>query len=285
MRYQFAIMRFMLTALLTILINPVLEAQHYYKDIVSIRQLKEEMAQLKATKIKNISVESFEADGTASKGFFCKKEISRDFKKTELGMRSLETTPSLTITLYDDDGNIQSTYDSSDISVKKIEYRYDRSGRIQSVSSIIRSSDDDFITEISEEHRYFYTSTGSPEKMTIIKNRKDSSTILFANDEQGHTAVEKEISTGRKIYYYYNEGGKLSDIVRENERTGKMLPDYMFEYDDKGRLLKMLNTEEGSSEYLVWLYFYNEDGLKGTEKIFSKDRKLLGRLEYSYKKR
>jgi len=121
--------------------------------------------------------------------------------------------------------------------------------------------------------------------MNLKRNGKESSDILFALDEQGRISIEKEINSGKSVYYYYDSKSNLTDIVRENERTGKMLPDYMFEYDEKNRLIKMLNTEDGSSNYLVWLYFYNENGLKSTEKIYSKERKLIGRLEYTYKMR
>jgi hypothetical protein len=263
----------------------VLTAQFYYKDILNGRILREEVSMIKTSGIKSISVDSYEEDGRPSKGFFCKKQISKDFRKIEMGMRSPETAPSLVITLFNESGSILSTYDSSDISVKNIHYLYDASGRIQSIVSRIKSSDEDFVTEITEEHIYSYNLAGMPEKMILKRNGKEISDILFALDEQGRISIEKEINSGKSVYYYYDSKSNLTDIVRENERTGKMLPDYMFEYDEKNRLIKMLNTEDGSSNYLVWLYFYNENGLKSTEKIYSKERKLIGRLEYTYKMR
>lgn len=275
----------MLTAGFCLLLSNLLTAQYYYKDILNGKLLKEEMNLFKTSGIRNISVESYEEDGSASKGFFCKKQLSKDYKKVETGMRSPETAPSLVITTFNESGSIESTYDSSEISVKSINYRYDPAGRIQNISSRIKSSDEDYVTEITESHIYSYNPSGLPEKMTLIRNGKESGDILFAPDEQGRISIEKETSTGKSIYYYYDEKGNLTDIVRENERTGKMLPDYMFEYDDNKRLVKMLNTEDGSSNYLVWLYFYDAKGLKTSEKIYSKERKLIGRLEYSYKLR
>ncbi|MEJ7680802.1 MAG: hypothetical protein WKG06_23710 [Segetibacter sp.] len=61
-----------------------------------------------------------------------------------------------------------------------------------------------------------------------------------------------------------------------------MLPDYIFEYDPKGRITQMTQTQSGSANYLIWKYTYNENGMKEKEIVFNKQKEMLGRIEYKY---
>jgi len=248
------------------------------------QQLRKEWETYKAAGIRHISIKSFEPDGSESKGFFCKKKFSKDYRKSELGNRSAGSAPSLLTTLFDDKGHILSTLDTSEFSVTQIRYTRDASGRILSIQSRIHSADEDFVAELNEEHQYSYEEGDSlPKELLVIRPQKDTDFIVFARDEKGRISIEKSSLTGKSYYYYYDDAGRLTDIVREQERNGALLPDYMFEYDDKGRMVKMTSTEEASSNYWVWLYMYNEQGLRIKEKIFSKERQLVGSLGYEYK--
>jgi hypothetical protein len=44
----------------------------------------------------------------------------------------------------------------------------------------------------------------------------------------------------------------------------------------------MTATEEGGSYYFIWKYTY-ADGLRIKESCFSKERRLMGTIEYEYK--
>lgn len=259
-------------------------AQHYYNDILSKQQTHEELSLYKKHKIRGVNLKSYDEDGSPSKGFFCKKSVSKDFRRVEMGSRSGITSPSLFISEFDEKGNLVSSVDSSEISVTRIRYDRDAAGKLVNVFSLVRSRDDDYVTEITESHIYQYDGNGAPEKMIQIKNGRDTSIILFVKDAAGNISIEKNSRTGKTYYYYFDEKNRLTDLVKENELTGKLLPDYMFEYDEAGRLTKMLNTEEGSSgNYFYWIYSYDGKGLKTEEKIYSKEKTLLGRIEYSYK--
>lgn len=258
------------------------EAQYYYKDLLSNEQLLKDMSSYRENKIHKIQIRSFEADGNPSKGFFCKRSFSRDYGKAETGTRTLGSAPSLTVNLFNENGSLASGYDSSEISATLIEYSYDASNRIQSILSTIRSNDDDFITAIREEHIYFYNSAGKPEKMWRILNGRDTSVILFGLDEKNNVNLEKNTGTGSVYYYYYDENNRLTDIVRESPIHGRLMPDYIFAYDNLGRLEKMMSTEEGNANYTIWTYSYNDRNLRSKEEIYTKDRMLLGRLEYEY---
>ncbi len=256
-------------------------AQYYYRDIISNRQLMAEMAQYRENKVRLIKIRSFEDDGTESDGFFCEKKISRDYRKTELFTRSNISGVSLLTSLFNEKGQLVSTSDSSELAVSVNRYTYDNDGRIVTILSVIRSSDDDFTSEIKEEHIYFYGNGHIPEKMIRVKNVTDSTSILFGVDEQNNVSIEKDSRKGSKYYYYYDSRNRLTDIVHSNEHTTRLIPDYLFEYNNAGQLVQMTNTEEGGSNYFVWKYSY-ENGLRSKEKCYSKERKLMGSIEYVY---
>jgi len=258
-----------------------LQAQYYYRDIISNKQLLAEMAIYKENKIRSIKIKSFEDDGTESDGFFCEKKISKDYRKTELFTRSNISGISLFISLFNDKGQLLSTSDSSEIAVSVNKYSYDKDGRLSSILSIIKSSDDDFTNEIQEEHIYYYNSNNLPEKMIRVKNKYDSIAIFFALDENNNLGIEKDSKNGFKYYYYYDNKNRITDIVHSNDATTKLLPDYLFEYNNAGQLVQMTNTEEGGSNYFVWKYSY-DNGLRNREKCYSKERKLMGSIEYEY---
>lgn len=62
----------------------------------------------------------------------------------------------------------------------------------------------------------------------------------------------------------------------------KMLPDFMYEYDDNGNIKKMIEVIAGGSNYNTWYYTYNTNGLKEKEVCYDKKKQLLGSLEYLY---
>lgn len=262
-------------------VSTLAEAQYYYKDIISNKQLLAEMATLKDQKIRTVSVKSFESDGSPSEGFFCDKKISKNYRSVEMFTRSDVTGPSLFTSTFNTKGLLIQTNDSSDISSNTTMYEYDEQDRISSIRTSTRSSDDDFTNEIIEEHRYIYDTKGLPAKMFYIRNGGDTSTILFSLDEKKNIAIEKNTKSGDTYYYYYDGANRLTDIVKLNPFNQKMLPDYMFEYNSAGLVTQMTTTEEGGNNYYIWKYTY-ANGLMAKAKCFSKDKRLMGSFDYEY---
>jgi len=256
-------------------------AQYYYKDLISNKQLLAGMASYRENKIRNVSIKSFEEDGSASDGFFCQKKISKDYRKVELYTRSNVTGRSLFTSLFNENGLLLRTHDSSDISVTTNIYRYDEKQRIKSILSSVRSQDDDFVNEIIEEHIYYYDADGQPEKMTRVKNKADSIIIMFAKDEKNNISIEKDTKNGSKYYYYYDAKNRLTDVVHANDFKTKLLPDYLFEYNAAGLPSQMTTTEEGGNYYFIWKYTY-DNGLRIRERCYSKEKRLMGTIEYEY---
>jgi hypothetical protein len=257
-------------------------AQNYYKDLVSNRQLLADMAAYKENKVKTINIKSFNDDGSESEGFFCQKKLSRDYKRSELFTRADIAPASLFVSVFDNDGKLLSTNDSSSISVTAIKYSYDDKKRIQSILSVVKSQDDDFSNEITEEHIYTYDDNNRPVSMLKIKNRTDTSLISFGPDDKGNVGIEKDAKTGAKFYYYYDAKNRLTDIVQANEYKENLKPDYVFEYNNAGLITQMTSVEEGSSNYFIWKYNY-DNNLRIKERCFTNERRLMGSIEYEYK--
>jgi hypothetical protein len=257
-------------------------AQNYYKDLVSNRQLLADMAGYKENKIKTINIKSFDDDGSESEGFFCQKKLSKDYKRAELFTRADIAAASLFVSIFDNDGKLLSTNDSSSLSVTSIKYSYDSKRRIQNILSTVRSQDDDFSNEITEQHIYTYDDNDRPVSMLKVKNGTDTSVISFGLDEKGNIGIEKDSKTGAKFYYYYDAKNRLTDVVQANEYKESLKPDYVFEYNNAGLITQMTAVEEGSSNYFIWKYNY-ENNLRIKERCFTNERRLMGSIEYEYK--
>lgn len=258
-------------------------AQYYYKDILSNKDLLVEMAKYKEQKIRTISVKSFEEDGTASEGFFLEKKISKNFRTVETLSRSYMSSPSMLTANFNSQGLLERTSDSSDIAVRSSNYSYSDKGQLLAIYSSARSSDDDFLNEITEAHLYEYDANGLLLKMYRIKNNADTTLILFSADEKGNVSIEKDTKSGSKYFYYYDTKNRLTDVAHANDFQQNMYPDYMFEYNAAGQITQMVNTEEGANKYyFTWKYSY-ADGLRIKEKCYSKEKRLLGSVDYEYK--
>lgn len=269
-------------AFLFVFFSKASHAQYYYKDIVSNKQLTADMVSYKEKKVRTIKINSFEDDDSPSEGFLCEKTISRDYKKSELFTRSNITAISLFTSIYNDKFQLLTSTDSSQISVTHNYYSYDESDRVKKIVSSVRSNDDDFTNEIIEEHIYEYNTQNLPASMMRVKNRRDSTRILFLTDEKNNISVEKDTKNGDKYYYYYDAMNRLTDVVHANEFRENLVAVYVFEYNAANQIIQMTTTEEGTDNFFIWRYKY-EDGLRIKEGLFSKNRKLLGSIEYEYK--
>jgi hypothetical protein len=85
-----------------------------------------------------------------------------------------------------------------------------------------------------------------------------------------------------RYYYYYDNNRRLTDIVRFNNKAGRLLPDFIFSHDDNSRISKMIQVPRYGNNYLSWEYSYDEKGLKTAEKMTSKDKQQSATLYYRY---
>lgn len=268
--------------LCTISLNAM--SQYFYKDLWNAQQVIKELSVLKSQRIRTISIKSFEANGEPSEGFFCEKTLDKNYSFSETVTRSDVTDQSLLTSFFNDKGLLLKTTDSTATSISSSEYKYDDHGRIIAIESYTRAGDE--TNAINEIHEYHYNDAGNLEKMTIKKGASPARIINFIVDDKGNVIDEQETLNGvngKKYLYYYDDQGDLTDVVHYNERAKKLLPDYMYEYSQQGQIKQMISTQEGGSNYFIWQYTYSDNGLKESEKCLSKEKKLLGSVEYSYK--
>lgn len=259
-----------------------LKAQYFYKDIVSNRQLSQQFNILKKEHLTTIKLKSFEGDGEPSDGFFCEKKIKKDFTQSQMISKSNVTGQSLITVDYNGNGQPIKSIDETPASSNTTEYEYDSSGRLKIMRTITKADDDS--AAITETHEYFYSDAGVLLKMLRKKNRVLLATITFVTDSSGNVIEEDPSGSSleNKFYYYYDDENRLTDVVHYNERAQRLLPEYMYQYNAQNLPEQMISTEEGSSNYFIWQYTYNNMNLVATEQCFSKQKELLGKIEYEY---
>lgn len=257
-------------------------AQYYYNDIVNNRQVLAELALLKEKKINGVKVISMEATGEETEGFTCQKKINRDYTEVEIYTETNESYPNSFTSYFSKAGLLTKTVDSSEAGSTTIDYTYDASGRLVSIYSSKHFATDDDAGVVTEKHLYNYNNAGVLEKMILVKNNRDTTVFEFQTDGNGNVSIEKNSRTGEDYYYYYNSKGQLTDIVHRYSYQKKLFPEYAFEYNATGQMTKMVTTEKEGAYYFTWRYNY-EDGLRTSERCYSKEGRIMGSVEYKYK--
>ncbi|MEP6926371.1 MAG: hypothetical protein ABI834_01990 [Ginsengibacter sp.] len=269
--------------LLLLLSSFYTNAQYFYKDIWNNGQLMKEFSFLKNGNLKTIKIKSFEDDGEPSEGFFCEKKINKNYTQSQMISRSYITGQSLLISDYSNEGRPLKTIDNTPTTTSTTQYGYDDKGKLTKVQTITKADDDS--GSITETHEYFYDGN-SPVKMLRKKNNILISTIHFVSDANGNVIeenIEVNNNKDKKYFYYYDDSNRLTDVVHFNETARRLLPNYMYEYNSLNQPKQMISTEEGGNNYFIWQYTYNDKNLRETEKCFSKEKRLLGSIEYEYK--
>ena len=257
-------------------------SQYYFNDIVSTQVSSNQYKLLRTNKIKKIKATSFEADNSITEGFSLEEEISMDGKRIILSTSVSGGKSSVTNRFYELSRlkRTQSVNNGIDI---KTEYTYTDKGLLQKL--VFTSMDTAMKSSSTEVHEWQYNEAGQPQLMLKIKNKTDTTRIELVKDEQGLIVEEhwkKKNRTLETYYYYYDANKQLTDIVRFNAKLKKLIPDFQYEYDANGQVNQMTQVLMGSSSYFVWKYTYNEKGLKQKEIGFDKEKKMVGRIEYTY---
>lgn len=265
------------------LYSPFGFSQYYYRDIILPAQNAAQQQLYKTNRVQQVALLSFEANGTPSEDFTGEIKPNSSFTQIRTTTKSGIAGNASVTTFYNFKGQLYKSIDSTSETISVFEYVFDSTGRLQSASNTITGITDK--TKQSETHIWSYNMHGLPVSMLYIKNTRDTTVVKFLSDDNGNVIEEqswkKNIAKG-KTYYYYDSAKRLTDIVRYNERIQKLVPDYIFEYDDKNQLTQMTNIQQGAGDYLIWRYLYDEKGLRTEERGYNKQKKLVGRVEYKY---
>ncbi len=275
--------------LFLLLVSLALSSQYFYDDILGSTETTQLMQNFLANKVKMVTATGYDSKGVKATDFAEVSEIRENGRLLRQSSVS-ELKKTVTLTRFDEGGRVISITDSAAEIQGITTYTYDAAGRISRVENKVLDSANAF--NHTETHWWYYNSSGKPEKMwrvisnTNAENSPDSLEIRFIADEEGNTAEERTFRKGVEtgyLYYYYDDQGRLLDIVRFNTRLKKLLPDIMFEYDENGRITqKTTTTSSFHLGYLIWRYIYNEKGLKTKEVLFNSDKQITGKIEYMY---
>lgn len=275
---------------LLIFVAGTARAQYYYNDIVSTQETNRQMQVWRSNKVKLITATGYDANGTRSTNFSEVKEIKDNGRTLKVSTHNGGYL-SVYYNRYDDQGRLIYSTDSSLNTINSTtSYTYDGAGRITEVKTVINDPGSSF--EKTEQHLWRYNMGEIPNKMWRVINGHDSLEIRFEADEKGNAGEEVLYKWGEessRIYYYYDEKGNVTDIVRFNDIVKKLLPDVMLTYDEAGQLIQKVSTTGTDNlgklkwvGYIIWRYLYNDKGLKTKEALFDKEQQLTGKIEYSY---
>lgn len=256
-------------------------AQYYYNDIITTQQTNDQYALLKKNHVQQVSAKSYEANGELTTDFQLEQNILNNASEIVTTSSFPSTGKSESQSFYTND-KLSKTITNSNNVQSTVLYTYDN----DLLKTITTQTVDTFMNSSSqEEHQWFYENN-LPVKMLLIKNNSDTTTIELLKDEHGDIAEERWRKKGHLVenyFYYYNDQHKITDIVRYNAKAQRLLPDYLFEYDNNGTLIQLTQVPQGSADYLVWQYVYASNGLKQKELCFNKQKQPVGSIEYTYK--
>ncbi len=256
--------------------------QYYFNDLVSVQMGNEQYRLFRSRKIKQVTATSYEADNSITQGFLLEEDISLDGKRIQLRTAIASGHTSVTNRFYES-GKIRRTQTYSNGIGNKTDYTYTDKGQIQKIS--LTTTDTAMKNTVTEVHEWSYDDKGLPVSMLLVKNKVDTTLVEMIKDEHGWVIEEhwkKKNRTQEIYYYYYDTAGHLTDIVRYNARLKKLIPDFQYVYDSTGKVIQMTQISMGSASYFVWKYEYNEKGLKQQEAGYDKERKLAGKIVYTY---
>lgn len=274
-----------LTGVGLLLLSVPAAAQYYYKDILVVEQTNLMQKRYAGEKIKKVTLQSYDADNTTTRDFLGYQLVGDNFRKLTTITRTSYSDFSTMTSLFDESGRLSQVTDSTNSNVGITSYSYTPVGLPEKISVKTRSLRNQY--EQLEEHLWQYNSSSLPVQMLRIRNGKDTLRVTFVVDEKGKVAEEKTVISPRRsesVYYYYTPEGKLSDIVRYNIKAKRLLPEFMFEYNENGFVSKMINVPNAGGNYVTWLYVYDKAGLKQREVAQDKQKQLMGRVDYLYER-
>ncbi|PUZ21658.1 hypothetical protein DCC81_24010 [Chitinophaga parva] len=260
-------------------------AQYFYQDIYANQQANANMALLKTAKVQKQTVQSMDADLSSDNDFICERVIEPSYRQMTAVTKSRATGRAVTVSSFNTKGLLSKVVDSTEASTTVLQYHYNDKAQLTSIQSTSVSTVQHF--RMAEARTARYDSSGRLLNMLRQRsaNPADTTLIIFKTNDKLQVTEEQEVGKGvhtGRIYYDYDSAGHLSAVLRYNAVRKRMLPDYMFEYDDRGRLLQMTTVNAETGDYTRWQYQYQENGLPLKETCYGKQKELLGMVKYGY---
>jgi YD repeat-containing protein len=254
-------------------------SQYYFQDIFNTQRAIANMAALKSQKVSTQSVQTFDPENEPDKDFRCIRITNPTYHQLRSITNSSSTGYEVLVSSFSYKGLLTKTIDSTNSSITITQYRYDEGGRLVSVSSSSTAISNKM--KFEEVRRYQYDSAGKLLSMVRKKAAaNDSLLVKFKTDSAGNV-IEEQPVMGKRTFYNYDKLGQLTDVYSYNSQKRRMLPDYIFEYSGD-KMMKMTVVNGATSEYSIWEYTYNQQGLPDRETCYGKGKELMGMVKYNY---
>lgn len=257
-------------------------AQYYYRDIVGTQESNQLVQLYKSAQVSRVALTAYDANNTRTEDLAVQQQFDARTGVLRTLTQNGEQAPSALISMADAAGRLIKTVDSSSAGISTTEYQYGPDGRLHLLQ--LTSTDATGAFRLTETHQWQYEGE-QVQALTRTRNGKEVTTFSFVRDERGNITEEHSTRNGVKlepVFYYYNDKNQLTDIVRFNNKAKRLLPEYMFEYNDKGQVIQRITFPANNSNYTIWRYQYNPQGLRVREAIYNKQKELTGKVEYSY---
>jgi hypothetical protein len=249
-----------------------------------------------AAKVQSVVAAGYDPAGRKSPDFNEWQDILNNGTLLKITTRNGQSV-ARTYHRFDNNTRLIHTRDSATDIESNTSYTYDENGNLANIKTVTRGATSDFDKTVERQWEY---RDGKPFRMLLITNGVDSLGYKFTVDDKKNVVDEMLYHRGgaqnqiyyyydqQKIYYFYDDNGRLSDITRYNTRLDRLLPDFMFEYDDSDRVIQRITIistvrhDTKMPDYFYWRYGYNDKGLKTRELMYSKGKELKGEIKYSY---
>lgn len=267
----------------TLFIGNSLCGQFYLNDIIGLKVSQEKYQLMRKNKIKKITANSIEADGSTTKGFLLSQELQTDGKKMVSTIANLSSPLEKITNIYELSKLKRTIVNRASIETKT-EYSYNENGLLNKVMSTTIDSVQK--TPISETHLWQYQANGIPNRMIKLADGMDTVLVEFVADSTGLIIEEYWFKKGKKIesYYYYYSNNQLTDVVRFNLKANRLIPDYVYEYNQQNQLINMIQVSFNGSAVVHWTYAYHANGLRDTETARDKEKNIIAKIIYNFER-
>ncbi len=267
----------------TLFLGNSLWGQFYLNDILGLKISQEKYQLMRKNKIIKITANSIEADGSNTKGFLLNQELQIDGKKMVTTIANIASSTEKITNTYELSKLKRTIKNRSSIQTTT-DYTYDEKVLLNKITTTTIDSIQK--KPISEIHLWEYQTNGIPISMVKWGDGIDTVKVTFVADSTGNIIEEYWYKKGKKIesYYYYYTNNQLTDLVRFNAKANRLIPDFVFEYNQQNQLTKMIQVSFNGSSVIHWTYTYHSNGLRETETARDKEKNIIAKITYSFEK-
>ncbi len=260
-----------------------IQAQYYYKDVVANIEANTLNAKVKQAKVIATKVRSIEFDDSETEDFLCEQEIENNAKHIFTTTGSPFTGENHLHSFYTNQSQLLRSVDSNPTIVIQNNYEY-KNNLLQriNITSFVPGSREKTL----ESHSFIINTKNQYEKMYVIKNINDTTSVLFKLDTINNVITDEIVTyKGRekeRYYYYYDNKKRLTDVVKYHPYKKKLLPEVILEYNEDNTIAKKTSYVSGTKDFQIWIYKYDTNGLKTMEQCYLRGNMFRGKLVYKY---